>query len=401
MESGKEPANVSGGRTALVISPDGGMAGELAKLLDIERGHAASVVFETYPATKSLEREVAGKEVDWCFLDVSSNPEAARKLLAEIGRTIPSAPLVAMVASNDSNLILRFLREGVSDFLVAPFTNEQLGTILEKVGAAQRGKEGTAKILCVIPAKGSSGASTIASHLAEEWARGGKKKVLLADLDPLSGTLAFLLKIKATHSYADVLIRSDEIDEDIWKAMVCKVHGVDMLVAPETLGEGMGQLSDPTPLVRFSRGLYDTIILDAGGAYGAWNRAQALLADEVLLVTSCEAPCVYAAMRALFYLKSHGVPAGKIRLVVNREGREGGMSPEVVGEALEMDVLQVIPEDAEAVYEALVKGKLVSAATQFGKALSNLAESLSGAGRPVKQSGSRESLISLFSGATS
>ncbi len=401
MESDKEPAKVSGGRTALVISPDAGMAGELAKLLDIERGHADSVVFETYPAPKSLEAAIAGKEVDWCFLDVSSNPEAARKLLLEMGRAIPAALVVAMVAKNDSDLILRFLREGVSDFLVAPFTNDQLGTILAKMGAAQRGKEGAARVLCVMPAKGSSGASTIASHLAEEWARGGKKRVLLADLDPLSGTLSFLLKIKATHSFADVLIRSDGIDEDIWKAMVCRVHGVDMLVAPETLGEGMGQLSDPSPLLHFSRGLYDTIILDAGGAYGPWNYTQALLADEILLVTSCEVSCVYAAMRALAYLKSQGVPAAKIRLVVNREGREGGMSPEVVGEALEMDVLQIIPEDAEAVYEALVKGKLVSATSQFGKALSSLADLLSGAGRPVKQSGSRESLISLFSGATS
>ncbi len=377
------------------------MAIELAKLLDIESGHAESVSMTAYPSPKSLEAAVAGKEVDWCFLDVSSNPEAARRQLPEIGRRFPAALVVAMVARNESDLILRFLRDGVSDFLVAPFTNEQLGTILEKLGAAQREKEGTARVLCVMPAKGSSGASTIASHLAEEWARGNKKKVLLADLDPLSGTLSFLLKIKATHSFADVLIRSDEIDEDIWKAMVCKVHGVDMLVAPETLGEGMGQLSDPTPLVRFSRGLYDMIILDAGGAYGPWNCTQALLADEVLLVTSCEVSCVYAAMRALFYLQNQGVPAAKIRLVVNREGREGGMSPEVVGEALEMEILQIIPEDAEAVYEALVKGKLVSAATQFGKALSALAESLSGAGRPVKQTGSRESLISLFSGAAS
>ena len=392
---------MSGGRTALVISPDRAMAGELAKLLDIESGHAASVEIDTYPSLKSLEAAVGGRVVDWCFLDVSSNPEAARRAVAEIGRAIPGAPVVAMASRNESDLILRFLRDGVNDFLVAPFTNEQLGTILEKLGAAQRGKEGTARVLCVMPAKGSSGASTIASHLAEEWARGGKKKVLLADLDPLSGTLSFLLKIKSTHSFADVLIRSDEIDEDIWKAMVCKVHGVDMLVAPETLNEGMGQLSDPSPLVQFSRGLYDTIILDAGGAYGPWNCAQALLADEVLLVTSCEVSCVYAAMRALSYLKSKGVPAAKIRLVVNREGREGGMSPDVVGEALEMEILQVIPEDAEAVYEALVKGKLVSAATQFGKALSSLAESLSGAGRPVKQSGSRESLISLFSGAAS
>ena len=52
-----------------------------------------------------------------------------------------------------------------------------------------------------MPAKGACGATTIACNLAFQWKRLGAKKILLADLDPLTGTLSFLLKIKSIYSF--------------------------------------------------------------------------------------------------------------------------------------------------------------------------------------------------------
>ena len=70
-----------------------------------------------------------------------------------------------------------------------------------------------------MPAKGGCGASTIASNLAYQMKR-GDKRILLADLDPLAGTLSFLLKIKSNYSFMDALARSHDIDADLWKAVV-------------------------------------------------------------------------------------------------------------------------------------------------------------------------------------
>ncbi len=385
---------------ALVISPEARLTSELTNWLNQERKSLEVTVIGRYPDRKQLTQALDAT-VRCVFLDASSNAQAAQDALAETGRQRPGLPVIMALSAEDPDLILKCVRQGAVEFLLAPFSAEQVRAVLAKLdkltGAVGPG-EG-ARTWCVMPAKGGCGASTMASHLALEWKRRGNRRVLLADLDPLAGTLSFLLKLKSAHSFADVLLRSDEIDEDIWKAMVCQSQGVDMLLAPETLAEGMGDLSDPTPLIQFARSHYDGILLDAGGAYGPWNLRLAELADEVLLVTSCEIAVVYAAQRALYSLHANGIAREKIRLVVSRAGRELGLSPETLGEALEMDVLQALPEDADEIHDALVDGKLVNPSSAFGKAVRSLAEALAGksdAG-PEKAGAPRSRVISLFS----
>ena len=139
-----------------------------------------------------------------------------------------------------------------------------------------------------MPAKGGCGASTIASNFAYQLKRLGDKRILLADLDPLAGTLSFLLKIKSNYSFMDVLARSSEIDADLWKAMVTNRQGVDVLLSPEVMTEGMTELTDASSIIEYARGAYDLVVLDTGSVYGEWNLSQAQIADEILLVTTNE-----------------------------------------------------------------------------------------------------------------
>ena len=157
-----------------------------------------------------------------------------------------------------------------------------------------------------MPAKGGCGASTIASNLAYQMKR-GDKRILLADLDPLAGTLSFLLKIKSNYSFMDVLARSHDIDADLWKAVVTSRHGVDVLLSPEVMTEGMSELKDASSIIEYARGTYDLVVLDTGGVYGDWNLSQAQLADEILLVTTNELTSLQAVQRALGYLDSNNI----------------------------------------------------------------------------------------------
>src|SRR5581483_9877353 len=179
---------------------------------------------------------------------------------------------------------------------------------------------------CFMPAKGGCGASTIASTLAYQLKRLGDKKILLADLDPLAGTLSFLLKIKSGFSFMDLLAHSQEIDADLWKQVVNQRAGVDVLLAPETITEGMSDLSDASTIIEFARSIYDIVVLDAGGVYGDWNLSQAQIADEVFLITTNELTSLQAVQRALNYLDSNSIGRYKVRLIVNRYDRHVGLS---------------------------------------------------------------------------
>lgn len=291
--------------------------------------------------------------------------------------------VLAILGGNDPDAILKCLRAGAIDFLLRPLTADQLQAALGKVARLQPMVEATAsptsgdaKVIALMPAKGACGASTLAVNLAFQFKRMGVKRILLADLDPLAGTVSFLLKLKSTFSFIDVLSYEQSLDPDLWKGTVVTANGIDVLLAPDLAIAGDPQQMDASPIINFARQLYDVIILDTGSAYGEWNLSQARAASDLLLVTTNELPALQAAQRALSYLEASKIGKWKTRLVVNRYQRDVGLSREVISTALHTDVFETIPSDYDAIQKALLEGKAVLPATNFGKGVVQLAERL-------------------------
>ncbi len=376
------------------------MLEELEPLLASQLPGRAINYVRAYPSPRDLTG-LLGSGLHLVFLDIASDADQAVPLLGEMVRLGPGVQALALLAGNNPDLILRCLRAGAVDFLIQPFTADQLEAALAKVARAQPVSEGSgkepAKIFAVMPAKGACGATTVACNLAFQWKRHGAKRILLADLDLLAGTLSFLLKIKSTHSFVDVLQRASELDGDLWNAMVTPVNGVDVLLAPELIAEGVQDLRDPTPIIEYARHAYDIVVIDAGGVYGEWNLNQARLATDLLLVTTNELPALQAAQRALSYLDTNRIGRWKIRLVVNRYHRDVGLSREVIGTALHTEVFDSLPSDYEAVQNSLMEGKPVPTSTPFGKSIMQLADKLGGRAEGIKKPSSLSGLLGLFS----
>lgn len=377
------------------------MLDELEPLLTAQLPGVAVNYVRAYPSPRDLTALFSGGP-HLVFLDAVSDTEQATQLLGEISRAGSGTQVLALLSANNPDLILRCLRAGASDFLIQPFTTDQIEAAMAKVARSHPATEGgghePAKVFAVMPAKGACGATTVACNLAFQWKRLGAKRILLADLDLLAGTLSFLLKIKSVHSFVDVLQRASELDADLWGAMVTNVNGVDVLLAPELIADGIQDLRDPAPIIEYARHAYDVVVIDAGGVYGEWNLAQARLATELLLITTNELPALQAAQRALSYLDTNRIGRWKIRLVVNRYHRDVGLSREVIGTALHTEVFDSLPSDYEAVQNALMEGKPIPSSTPFGKGIMQLADKLGG-GRieSIKKPSSLSGLLGLFS----
>jgi pilus assembly protein CpaE len=387
-------------RRAVVFSPSARMLEELEPLLNSHLPGSVVNYVRTYPSPRELGGLISGPGPHLIFLDVATDHAQAMQLLGEMSR-LAGAQVLALLSGNDPDLILRCLRAGALDFLIQPFTADQLESALAKLARVQpssepAGKE-PAKIFAVMPAKGACGATTVACNLAFQWKRHGAKRILLADLDLLAGTLSFLLKIKSVYSFLDVLQRANELDMDLWNAMVTPVNGVDVLLAPELIVDGMQDLRDPSPILDYARHVYDVVVIDAGGVYGEWNLNQARQASELLLVTTNELPALQAAQRALSYLDTNRIGRWKVRLVVNRYHRDVGLSREVIGTALHTEVFDSLPSDYEAVQHALMEGKPIPSSTPFGKGIMQLADRLGGRTEGLKKPSSLGGLFGLFS----
>lgn len=391
-------------RRAVIIGPDSRMADELEPLLQAHLPGVPISNLRSYPSPRDLSGAMGGGGAHLVFLDVVSDSEQALQLLAEMVRLGPAIHVIALLAGNDPDFILRCLRTGAVDFLIQPFTSDQLEAAQSKLARLQPAADGSgkepAKIYAVMPAKGACGGTTIACNLAFQWKRLGAKKILLADLDPLTGTLSFLLKIKSIYSFLDALQHAHELDADLWRSMVTNVNGVDVLLAPELMVEGAQDLRDPAPILDYARHIYDVIVLDTNGVYGDWNLNQARLANELLLITTNELPALQAAQRALSYLDTNRIGRWKIRLLVNRYHRDVGLSREVIGTALHTDVFDILPSDYEAVQKSLMEGKPAPPSTAFGKSMVQLADRLGGRTETVKKSSSLGGLLGLFSKTT-
>lgn len=402
--SQSEAAKLYGNWNALFLGPNPRIIKDLAPLLSRCLPTLTTKECNNYPSSRHQITDLLGSpEINLCFLDVASDLEKALALLPELLKQDAKLPVIAVLPGNDSNLVLRCLRQGATDFLLQPFTDDQVEAALQKISRSQpaRGGKAPGKVYCVMPAKGGCGASTIACNLAYQWKRLGMKQILLADLDPLAGTLSFVLKLKSNFSFVDALQRSGDIDGDLWKAMVTNRQGVDVLLAPELMVEGVNELSDAGPIIDYARSSYEAVVLDAGSAYGDWNLTQAHRCDEILLVTTNELTALQAVQRALGYLDANGVGRWKVRLIVNRYDRHVGLSRDVIGSALHTDVYYLLPSDYEAVQKSLMEGKPIPPTSSFGKSLIGLADRLAGREESAKKNSSLSGLLSLFSRTSS
>jgi len=385
----------------LIVSGERKVKNELIPVLSQELPMAPLVELSQMPDRRLIAEMASGERPALIFLDVTANQEGGIDVLTLLGQGLVGVPVVVILSGNDPDLILRCLRTGASEFLLQPVTADQLQPVLARL-VMRKGEgalTGGARVQVFMPVKGACGASTLASNLVFHWKRHGFKRIMLADLDPSTGTIPFLLKMKPSYSFVDALMRDGGLDSDIWRGLVSKQQDVDVLLSPENPIDVEGSTADPAPLFDFARQAYDIITVDSHGPHGKWATSLANLADELLLVTTNELPALRAAQRVLQSFDRSGIDRAKIKLIVNRYSTEVGLNQEAIETALHSDVFHVIPSDYDAVQAALVEGRPLGASTPIGKSLAQLADRLAGKRSTASDASKKKSSIgSLFSG---
>ncbi len=361
---------------AWLLSADRRVASELLALLSSEAPAMLVRHLEALPAGATQ----GGQTPQVCFLHVPAGSRQELGWLAQLPEPPLSVPTVAVLGENDHEAALRCLRLGACGCLIRPFDQEQLLPLLLRVGYREPAAEGDGrhKVLCVMPAKGSSGATTLAANLACQAGRAGFERVLLADMDALTGTLAFALKLRSPYSFVDAMAHAGHLDADLWKGLVVSYRGLDVLLAPEDPAGLEASASAAGQLLSYARRGYDLIILDTGGVFTPPALDLARLSDEILLVSTSELGAVHGAKRSLGCLAANGTPRAKIRLIVGRSRRDVGFEREEIESALGMDVFHVLPSDPQAIEDALLEGRPAAAGSAFGKSLAELASRVMG-----------------------
>ena len=93
-----------------------------------------------YPTRHQLADVLTAHQPSLCFLEISEPPERSLELITELLRVDPKLPIVGVLSGNDPELVLRCLRQGASDFLIQPFTIDQVDAALQKMARLHPGR---------------------------------------------------------------------------------------------------------------------------------------------------------------------------------------------------------------------------------------------------------------------
>jgi len=383
--------------TPLVICPNRDIA---KKLLDVwpqvENSDPPAEV-QAYPSRAELREMAAKCSANLCFLDMGTDRDVALGLTREM--RVLGIPVVALHTANDPDLVLSCMRGGAAEFLYPPFQSEPLKAALDRLD--KRAKNALAprsggEVYCFMPGKSGSGNTTIACNLAYELHNFSQQKVLLADLDPLTGTIAFLLKLNSNYTFVHALANSSRLDDDLWSGLVTPCRGVDVLLSPDMPVDLVYEIEDLAAMVQYWRQVYDYVVMDIPGSQCPWGLELARLSDQLVLVTTNELPAIHATQNTLAYFDHKNFSRSRIRLVVNRYNIDVGLDEQEISAALDLKVLQLLPSDFEAVQKSLMEGKPVPAGTQVGRSITELAENLTGRKRAPKRHSLFGGLFSMF-----
>ena len=360
----------------LLVCPHAELSRKLSAVWHATAQLEAMVESPRYLDGQGLQELISGHSITLCFVDVGTDQELALGLVRAVSAT--GIPVVALHTVNDPDLILSCLRQGAAEFLNTPFSAESFRAALDRLAKRAKSNKSQGRsgglVYGFMRGKSGSGSTTLACNLAFQLQALTSQNVLLADLDPLTGTIAFLLKLTSTYSFVHALTNSSRLDEPLWRGMVTPSRGVDVLLSPETPADLVYEPQDVTAMITYWRQLYEFTILDIPGPHDEWGLSLAKLCDELLLVTTNELTAVHATQITLARLEFYGVIRSKIKLIVNRYNTDIGLSGESIETALDLKVFHHVPSDFGSLQKAMIEGKPVAAGTNVGRSIAELAE---------------------------
>lgn len=240
-------------------------------------------------------------------------PEPLGEIVRDICGQRPDLGVLEISGSRTSATVIKAFEAGARGIIAYPFSFEDVSSRLEialewvdHMRKFQDGASATARtrgrVVAVVGAKGGTGTTTIATHLAQDHVVSHPEhQVCLVDVDVEKGDIAAMLDVRQSVSIADVAkVASDLSPQTVIDAVITHETGINVLLAPADVRET--ELVTPEALraiIEILRREYDIVIVDGGGHVSPGQAAIVEIADEVLVVTTSDVLSVRAMRRRM------------------------------------------------------------------------------------------------------
>jgi pilus assembly protein CpaE len=343
----------------------------LAKLLGFEPdieviGTASSGADAIEQATKLLP--------DVVLMDINMPDMDGIAATERLSSQVPTAAVVMMSVQGEADYLRRSMLAGAREFLVKPFSSDELTASIRQVYSREKEKAGRAviaqaartqdpteegQVVAVFSPKGGVGRTTIAVNLAVAAASELGKKVTLVDGSFQFGDVAVLLNLNPKDkSMAELVPELEQGRDPDSVETFTQTHssGIRVLLAPPS--PEMAELITPA-LVKHVIGVLrqhsELVVIDCAAWFNDTLLGILDLADIVLTVLTLEITSIKNTRLFLEVAEQLGY-SHKIRLVLNRADTTLGIRVADVEHSIGRKVDHTIVSDGRAVVYALNRG---------------------------------------------
>jgi pilus assembly protein CpaE len=300
------------------------------------------------------------------FVDLSESGDPLNDINALAEVCEPGTVVIAAGQVNDVRLYRDLVASGLQDYLLKPFTPDQLRDSFANAQLTISGprvneaaSEKPHVMAAVVGVRGGVGASTLATSLA--WLMGDKagRSTALLDLDIHFGTGALALDLEPGRGLTDAIENPSRIDGlFIERAMVRANEKLCVLSAEAPLNQPL--LNDGTAFFQLQeelRNAFESTVLDLPRAMLVQHPHLVQDAHVVIVAVEFTLAATRDAIRILSWLKANA-PQARVLVVANRvpSGAQE-ISRKDFEQSIERSVDVVIPFDPKAAAQAAKLGQ--------------------------------------------
>ncbi len=316
------------------------------------------------------------------------------KIMAELAEFAevcqPTTKVIVIGHVNDIILYRELMKNGVSDYVVAPINPvsfiETLAALYNDPKAAPLGK-----IIAFVGSKGGVGSSTIAHNIAYATSQNLNIETILTDLDLSFGTAALNFNQDASGSIYEALSAPDRVDSTLVDRLMSKLgNKLSLLNGPGSVEKDMNiEAHSVETVLNVVRHAAPLIVVDVPNMWAPWVKYTLMNADEIVITATPELPSLRNAKNLVDLLKVGRPNDRQPRLVLNQVGVP--KRPEIpaadFSKALGLTPSAVIPHDPQSFGLAQGNGQMlfeVAPKSKAAEVLTLLSENLTGQHKPVK-----------------
>lgn len=295
-----------------------------------------------------------------------------------ISTTFPFMNIIIISVQGETEYIKRAMLAGAREYLVKPFTGEELVNTIRQVYRLEKIRHSSyqsipatvqpvtnPQVITVFSNKGGVGKTTISVNLAVALQQAYKARVVLVDLDLQFGDVGVMLNLVPTRTMVDLITEGSEITPGLIDEYLEDKGELNILSAP--LKPEYAELVNGAQVEKFIKALsqlYEFIVIDTAATFNEVTLTALDLSNLILLVGTQDLPTIKNLRLSLEVLEAlHHT--GKTRLVVNRQSSETGIKTDDLERALNFQVSCEIPNEVKTVISSINRGiPFVEAAPQ-------------------------------------